>query len=772
MENPKIKIGQTLGKTLKQILQTLPSKPGIYKMIDGEEKVIYVGKAKNLKKRVSHYFQKSKTATIREPLKNDGMQGDEEIAQEPYESVRRQGNSEIDAALRVFQRFPRTKKLIENIADIKYTVVDSELEALILELNLIKELHPKYNILLKDDKNYVYIKITDYEDFPRIQIVRKIDDKKATYYGPKTAKHKVEKTFKTLKKVFPFRHCTLDIKAIGANKNLVTHKTIKYPCLDHYIKRCAAPCISACTKEEYAEIIKNVKRFLDGHHEEIIKSLKVKMANLAQNRKFEEAAKLRDRIKSIEEILERQKISDPNRKDTDIFNYTIANNKAFFNLFQVRDGKLINQENFILQAQAVTPDDDESKQELLGSFLTQYYEKTTNIPKEILLPHDPSNKKELEKFLNIRITIPKKGEKSRLLELSHKNAKVFADRNRTNWEEEGDHTKTLLEELKSQFNLKKPPKRIECYDISHLAGTDTTGSMIVFVNGVKKPQDYRKFRIITVADKPDDYKSLEELLTRRLTHLKDESSEYEIKKAVKKDQKTIEKIIEKAKPLLDHRDIDYKTFFTAKKDGKIYGFVREKIIGESHKISSLWVLRKSRGQHLGHKLLKALIKASKAKRLYLSCQKTLKDYYESIGFVEIKKLPEELDKDRQYWNKLDCTNPCTNTCVKGIWFAYDNTKKEDKSFNSMPDLIIIDGGKGQLSTAEKVLKNFKLEIPLISIAKEQEEIFIPGQKPGQKDSLKLDKTNQILRLIQRARDEAHRFAISYNKNLRKKRIKP
>ncbi|MFA4890834.1 MAG: excinuclease ABC subunit UvrC [Candidatus Gracilibacteria bacterium] len=728
MENPKIKIGQTL----KKILKTLPSKPGVYKMIDEEGKVIYVGKAKDLKKRVSHYFQKSKTATV------------------------------------------RTQKLIENIADIKYTVVDSELEALILELNLIKELHPKYNVLLKDDKNYVYIKITDYEDFPRIQIVRKIDDKKATYYGPKTAKHKVEKTFKTLKKVFPFRHCTLDIKAIGANKTLVTHKTIKYPCLDHYIKRCCAPCIPNCTKEEYAEIIRNVKRFLEGHHEEIIKSLKVKMANLAQNRKFEEAAKLRDRIKSIEEILERQKISDPNRKDTDVFNYTIANNKAFFNLFQIRDGKLINQENFILQAQSIQEedDDDEAKQELLESFLSQYYEKTTNIPKEILLPHDPANKNDLEKFISkekgtkVEITTPKKGEKSHLLELSYKNAKVFAERNRTNWEEEGDHTKNLLEELKSQFNLKKPPKRIECYDISHLAGTDTTGSMIVFINGVQRPQDYRKFRILTVVDKPDDYKSLEELLTRRLAHLKDESSEYNIKKAVKKDEKTIEEIIEKEKMLIDCRDINYKTFFTAKKDGKIYGFVREKIIGESHKISSLWISKKARGQHLGHKLLKALIKASKAKRFYLNCQKTLKDYYESIGFMEIKKLPKELEADQEYWNKLDCV--CSHE--KGIWFAYDNTKKQDKSFDSMPDLIIIDGGKGQLSTAEKVLKSFKLTLPVISIAKEREEIFIPGQKPGQKDSLHLDRTNQILRLIQRARDEAHRFAISYNKHLRRKRL--
>jgi len=695
-----------MGKTTKlaQTLSILPSLPGVYKMIDSEGKVIYIGKAKNLSKRVRQYFQKSKTLS------------------------------------------ERTRKMIENTDDIKYVVVDSELEALILELNLIKELRPKYNILLKDDKNFVYIKITN-EDFPRIQIVRKIDDKKSTYFGPKTAKHKVEKTFKILKKIFPFRHCTLDLKELQDGKVEVTRKTIKYPCLDYYIKRCMAPCISNCTKEEYASAINNVKRFFEGKHEEILESLYEEMRKLAEKKDFEKAAKLRDRIKNVESILEKQKISDPNAIDRDIINYVIEEGRAFFNLFQIRGGKLINQENFALHAKFVDEKDEDSKKELLGAFLEQYYEKTTNVPKEILIPHEPD-----ERTLDIKLVIPQRGEKSRLLELSYKNAKIFADRNRANWEEEGAGTKSVLEELKSQFNLKKPPKRIECYDISHLAGTETVGSMIVFINGVPKTQDYRKFRIRTVVDKPDDYKSLEELLTRRLAYLKDESSEYEIKKASKKDQEIIEKMIKK-EDTLDNRNIHYKNFITAKKDGKIYGFVREKKLEESTKISSLWVAKEARGQKLGHKLLKTLIKNSKAKRLYISCVRELKDYYESIGFTEIKSLPKDLKKDLEYF-EIE------------LVMAYDNTKKEDKSFGSIPDLIIIDGGKGQLSTVEKVLKNFKLEIPLISIAKEQEEIFIPGQK----ESLKLDKTNKILKLIQRSRDEAHRFAISYNRNLRRKKL--
>ncbi|HPU95079.1 MAG TPA: GIY-YIG nuclease family protein, partial [Candidatus Gracilibacteria bacterium] len=263
-------------KKIKTVLKNLPDKPGVYKMIDSGGRVIYIGKAKNLKKRVGSYFQKTKTFST------------------------------------------RTQKLVENVDDISYTVVNSELEALILELNLIKELRPKYNILLKDDKNYVYIKITK-EDFPRIQIVRKIDDRKATYFGPKTSKAKVEKTFQMLKKVFHFRHCNLDIEALeDKNKQLqvkVSHETIKYPCLDYYIKRCSAPCIANISKEEYNEAIENIKRFFEGHHDEIIKNIKKQMMELATNKEFEKAARLRDTLQSIESILERQSISDPNQED-------------------------------------------------------------------------------------------------------------------------------------------------------------------------------------------------------------------------------------------------------------------------------------------------------------------------------------------------------------------------------------------------------------------------------------------------------------------------
>jgi excinuclease ABC subunit C len=701
---------------IRKVLKNIPNKPGIYKMLDKEGKVLYVGKAKDLKKRTSQYFQKSKTVS------------------------------------------KRTEKLLENTVNLDYTVVDTELEALILELNLIKELQPKYNVLLKDDKNYVYIKITEYEDFPRIQIVRKIDDKRATYYGPKTAKHKVEKTFKTLKKIFPFRHCSLDIEKISPTKAQVIRKTIKYPCLDHYIKRCCAPCISNCTKEEYAEIINNVKRFLEGHHEDIIKSLYKKMAQLAAEKNFEDAAKLRDRINNIEETIERQKISDPNRKDTDIFNYVIAQNKAFFNLFQVRDGKLISQENFIVQAQSITEDDKEAKQELLDAFLTQYYEKTTNIPKEILIPHNISRKK-IEK---IKIIVPKIGEKNKLLNMSQKNAKIYADRNRTNWQERGEDKDKILKDIKKLLKLKTEPTRIECYDISHLSGTDTVGSMVVFEKGAPAKDMYRKFKIQTVIGKPDDYKSLEEMLTRRLSRIANTilAQDFSFKKATKKKTEEVRKIL--AKESLDTEDFDKQSHFYLenKKKKAIAGTINLLEVNENiAEISGLFVDPKHRGKKLGHKLIKQVINKTKSKRIYIACKKELANYYEKIGFTSIKTIPKDL--------KAKCLR-CKDISGNTVWYAADKkTFKEDKSFSQIPDLIIIDGGKGQLSSAQKVLKNLKIDLPLISIAKKEEELF----RPEIKTSIKLEKSDPILNLIQRARDEAHRFAITYNKKLRKKRLR-
>lgn len=714
---------------LKQILRNIPDSPGVYKMIDQEGIVIYIGKAKSLKKRVKQYFQKN------------------------------------------YQHSTRTKKLLEKISDISYIVVDSELEAVILESTLIKQLLPKYNIIMKDDKSYVYIRITN-EDFPRITIVRKIEKDGSKYIGPKTAANKVTETFKVLKKIFPFRHCGLNLEIIKEIPNKdskinVTNKVIKYPCLDYYIKQCAAPCIGKCKKSEYQEIINNVERFLQGKADNVLKSLNEQMIISAQNKDFEKAAKIRDKISKIKGILEKQKMSDPNQEDKDIINYTITRDHAYFNLFQIRDGKLIDQENFILNAK-----DRENlsiDQEVLESFLSQYYSIATDIPKEILIPHELENPIEIKSFIEtlanhkISIAIPKIGTKNQLLEMSLNNAKIYADRHKPSWQEDGYTAEKVLHDLQIIIKSKTIPNRIECYDISHLSGTDTVGSMIVFEKGLPKNNLYRKFKLRTVINKADDYKSLTEVLTRRLTKISEKinTKDYTFKKVSKKHQKIIESTIKK-----EHlrEGIDYKNFYILENKKKtLAGFAalteHSKTISE---INNFYVMPKERGNKIGHKILQNIISKSKSKRVYLVCKQTLKDYYLSIGFEEIQKAPDEISK-----NSTLCMSCTLND--KPLILAYNKqTHKPDESFEKIPDLIIIDGGKGQLQAGLQVLQDLKLNIPCLSIAKKLEEIFVPWKT----NSIILPKNNEALKLLQRARDESHRFAITYNKNLRTKRLRP
>jgi len=683
-------------KQISKILKAIPSSPGIYKMFDEEGRVIYVGKAKSLSKRVRQYFQKD------------------------------------------YQHSSRTKKLMEKVVDIQTVGVDTELEAVILESNTIKQLQPKYNIIMKDDKGFVYIKITR-EDFPRIQIVRQIEKDGAKYIGPKTAKHKVQETFKVIKKIFPFRHCSLNIDLLEEDpqklkhKVKITNKTIKYPCLDYYIKRCVAPCIGKVTKEEYLEIINNVEDFLSGKADKIIQNLKDQMTKCAEDKQFEKAAKIRDKIQKVESILEKQKVSDPNQENKDVINYCIIQGRAYFNLFQIRDGKLIGQENFILSAQEL--EESESK-ETLEAFLIQYYELATDIPKEILVPHELENNQETEAFIQkqsevkSKLIVPKIGTKNKILDMSFKNAQIFADRNKPSWQNESELTIKASEELQELLELTTPLKRIECYDISHLSGTDTVGSMVVFKNGAPKKDLYRQFKIRTVSGKPDDYKSMEEVLTRRLLKIAEKSklTDYKLKKVTKTANK-----------------------YQIQKGDKIVASGEIKAISDSKDLVENIKIEKKEKQ-IEYTLIKELMKKGKGKRFYLVCEENNKDHYLQMGFEEIKSKPEEIKIKKG------------QTCL-----AFEKIKlKEDKSFNEIPDLIIIDGGKGQLTAGTKVMQTLKLSnIPYISLAKRLEEIFVPGRE----QSILLPKNNEALKLLQRARDEAHRFAITFNKNLRSKKFK-
>ena len=682
---------------IQKILKTLPKSPGIYKFLDEDQKVIYVGKANDLSQRVKQYFKKG------------------------------------------YEHSTRTRKLVEKISNIETIGVDSELEAVILEHNIIKELQPKYNVIMKDDKSYVYIKITK-EDFPRIQIVRKPEKDGAKYIGPKTAAHKVKETLKLLKKIFPFRHCNLDIELLKENPIRmdgkirhdvkVTHKVIKYPCIDYHIKRCIAPCIGACSIEEYRKIVDNIENFLEGKADPVLKDLHKQMKDLALEKKFEKAAKLRDKIKKVEEMLEFQKVQTDGQGDQDIINYCITQDKAYFNLFQVRNGKLIDQQNFIFSA---TDIDEPENHEVLEGFLKYYYELATDIPKEIILPHQIENQKVIEGFTNAKFTIPQKGTKNKLLEMSLNNARIYADRNKTKWQEASESTVKATEILQKILKIESPLKRIECYDISHLSGTDTVGSMVVFEKGAPKNSHYRKFQIRSIQGKPDDYKSMEEVLTRRFSKIYQELKQrnFKVKKAAK----------------------DSESYLL--KDGKENaGSIT--LIEHNPKVAQLKDLvidPKYRGSKLGYKLIREVALKSKAKRLYGFIKPELKEYYLFAGFEEIKTIPEELKN--QHTNNL-------------IPMALDKIKlKKDESFCKIPDLVVIDGGKGQLSVATKVFQNLKLEIPYCSLAKRLEEIFTPDSKTP----ILLDRHNEALKLLQRARDEAHRFAISYNRNLRSKKFK-
>ena len=691
---------------LDHILKNLPHKPGVYKMKNSEGQVIYVGKAKNLKNRVSSYFQ-NKT--------------DKEI---------------------------RTLKMIEHIADIEYLEVGSELEALMLETNLIKELRPKYNVLMKDDKNYIYIKITVQEPYPRIYLVRKVQKDKAKYIGPKTAAHKVIKTLKVLKRVFPFRNCSMaiDYGVYGENKKsmLMTESNLRY-----HTKHCLGPCITSVSPEEYRKVIQKVIEFLEGKHEDIIENIKQEMLEAAAQKKFEIAASIRDKLKAVEDIIEPQRINDPHQKDLDIINYIEQDERVYFNLFQLRNGKLIDQENFTLKTNETSKEEDK---EALSGFLEQYYEKATDFPKEILIPHQIDDQETLEQWLTqlkeqkVSIIIPERGRKNHLLDLSLENAKSFARQSQIKWQgaEKGNREKAL-EELQDLLNLPKIPYRLECYDISHFGGTETVSSMTVFEKGFPKKEDYRKFKLHQEeSGAPNDFASMEETLTRRLKYLKPSkaASEFKLRKPTKKE---LQIISVEASPTSAPFDNANKQIFVFEKEQKNIGFVIINLTEKKRHCIENLKLEIELDRSL---IVKKIIEKIKAARLYYNCPNQQIAKFEEAGFQHIQKLPEEFKPTENH-----------------TYIYFDKTKyTDDKSFKKIPDLIIIDGGKGQLSSAQKAMKKYELNLPMISLAKKEEEIYLPNNP----NPIQLEKSDPISLLIQHIRNEAHRFAVSYHQNLRLK----
>jgi excinuclease ABC subunit C len=659
-------------KKIENILKDIPKKPGVYQFKDKDGKILYVGKAIDLRNRVKSYFRQTNKQSL------------------------------------------RIQKMVSQIDDIEFTVVSSDLEAIILETNIIKELRPKYNILMKDDKNFVYIKITKNEDFPKINIVRKVLNDGALYFGPKTAAGKVKKTLDVLKKVFPYRHCNLFMEY---------GKDQKYtPCLDYHIKRCIGPCVGNVTKDEYAEIIDQIIRFLKGQTGDIIKVLKIQMQDAAQNKMFEKAASLRDKLNAIKDISEKQVVSSPNRLDTDAINYVSEAGRVFFTLFMIRDGKLINQENFEFKT-GVDKDDQKDTEEILEAFIKQYYEKTTDFPKEILIPHKIKNNDVLEGWISeskgakVKILIPQKGEKEKILALAEKNAKSFATQSRIKWQHDNERRKKALEELKEKLDLPKLPRRIECFDISHISGTNQVASMVVFENGQPNKKEYKRFKIRTLEEgKPDDFAAMLEVLKRRFMYLVKSTSDIKFRK-------TKDKLI-------------------GKLDKEIIGECKYEIFDDLDYFTDIKLK-----EGIGDFLL-GLIQKAKNNRVYIAVPAKFVAEAEKLGFQLVKKHPDEVKMKKTY------------KCL-----LFNKSKyKENKGFSQKPDLIVIDGGKGQLTQGIKVQKKFETDVKMVALAKKHEDVF----EPGNKNPMPFAKDSEGLYLLQQVRDEAHRFAITYHKKLRSK----
>ena len=552
---------------IKAILKNLPTRPGVYMMRDIERRVIYVGKAINLRNRARSYFTRS--------------------AQE---------NS-------------KTRRLAAETVDLEIVVTDSELEALILEANLIKTHRPRFNVRLRDDKRYPYIKITRGETFPRVLITRRIERDGSRYFGPYTSSYAVHQTLDMLRRSFPYLTCNRSIT--GKDRRA---------CLYHDLKLCLGPCIGAAPQDEYHRMIDGLLHFLEGRSEEVLADLEERMQVAADELDFERAALLRDQLQSARRIVEQQKIVTAAGGDQDVIAFARDKGDTCAQVFFIRGGKLLGREYFMLDGA-----ESEDDREVMVAFLKSFYEEAAYVPPEVIVPERVDEALIIEEWLRrkrgakVTLHVPRRGQKRDLVRMATENAVQMLENLRAQWEVDALRQEQALEELHQALGLTSPPARIEGYDISTTQGTEPTGSMVVFVQGVPRKADYRRF-VIRSVEGPDDYASMREVLTRRFRR----------------------------------------------------------------------------------------------------------------------------------WQSLDTDE------VKGA--------RRSKAWALLPDLLIVDGGKGQLKVALEVLTEFGLEdrIALAALAKQHEEVFLPHKKRA----IRLPENSQGLFLLQRIRDEAHRFAITHHRTRR------
>ena len=563
-------------------LRITPEKPGVYMMKDAQERVIYVGKAANLRNRVSSYFGSPSSL-----------------------------NTKI-------------QKMVSRVTDFEFIVTDSEAEALILENTMIKKLRPTYNARLKDDKTYPFIKIDLKEEFPQVYITRKVAKDGARYFGPFATAGSVRKTLDILKKLFPYRSCTKTITGRDAR-----------PCLEYYINRCVAPCIGLVDSDEYHKVVQQVIMFMDGKTDSVMDDLQSRMFMAAEELEFERAAALRDQIRNIQKVIEEQQIkvdSNPNA-EMDAIAMAEGVDEAWVEVFFIRQGKLIGRDHFIMEGTQ-----DEAPGHVTSQFIKQFYQSASMVPRRIILQHVPDEEALIEQWLrdkrggSVSLARPQRGEQRKLVKMVEENARQGLSQSRAKWLSDTDAVQSGMEELQEALNLPSLPRRIECYDISNIQGTNSVGSMVVSEDGFPKPAHYRRFRINGV-EGIDDYSSMQEVLRRRF--------------------KRLASVVGKG---------------SAEGDGR--------------------------------------------------------------------RLPQMPDSS------------------------------PDGGWGVVPNLVLIDGGKGHLSAALEVFLEMGIDfVPLASLAKENEWLFVP-QTP---EPIVLARSSQALHLVQRIRDEAHRFAITYHRKLRSKR---
>ncbi len=544
---------------LEERLRALPELPGVYLFRDAAGRVLYVGKSVNLRDRVRSYFG-------------------------------------APAGLS-----PKTREMVSRIADFEILLTDGELEALILENNLIKEHRPRYNIRLRDDKGYPFIKVTTHEEWPRVLKARRLENDGARYFGPFSSAGSVDRTLRLLKKLFPYRGC--DEQIDGRRKR---------PCLDYDIGRCLAPCVGYAEPQAYARAIRQVLLFLEGSGEDVLRMVRQEMEQAAERLQFERAAALRDQLRDLERVLERQKVVSPKMEDEDVVAFAHAEGETCVQVFFIRRGRLIGNEPFFLQGA-----EEKDPVEVMTAFVTQFYGPAPQIPPALLLQHQVADPKVIAEWLRqkrggpVRLVVPRRGEKRRLVEMVARNAVETLEQMRLKWLSERQRQAGALAELRAVLGLSSPPRRIEGYDISTLQGQAAVGSMVVFVDGAPRRSDYRRFRIRTVEGQ-DDPAMLAEVLRRR--------------------------------------------------------FRRAGALG-----------------------------------------------------------------------------------------------KEGEGWGELPDLVLVDGGAGQVEAAQEVLREAGLEIPLIGLAKKEEALY----RTGWPEPLLFPRNSVALYLLQRLRDEAHRFAITYHRRARR-----